>query len=74
MSDERSTATLRIALIVLAVVILLYSVLIATRPLLGVQLVILLFFAYLIWRFYYLASRFVGAFERIADAMETPKR
>ena len=74
MSTERTSTTLRIALIVLAVVILLYSVLIATRPLLGVQLVVLLFFAYLMWQFYHLASRFVGAVERIADAMETPRR
>ncbi|UPV74440.1 hypothetical protein M0R89_18150 [Halorussus limi] len=58
------------ALGVLAVLVLLYSVLIATRPLLGVTLVVLLFGAYLAWRTFHLAVQFVAAVERIADAME----
>ena len=61
---------LRIALAVFAVFVILYSLLIATRPLLGVVVALLLFGAYLAWRFFRLAIRFVVAFERIADAME----
>jgi len=49
---------------------LLYSVLVATRPLFGVLLVILVFGAYLAWRWFLLGVRFVAAVERIADAME----
>lgn len=70
MSDETDSPTLRIALLVLAVLILLYSIVVATRPLLGVTLVTLLFVAYLAWRFLHLAARFVATVERIADATE----
>lgn len=68
---EREPPTgLRVALVVVALLVLLYSVLIATRPLLGVSIVVLLFGAYLLWQFFYLATRFVRAVERIADAKE----
>lgn len=70
MSAERNPANLRIALGVFALLVVLYSLLIASRPLLGVQLVMLLFVIYLAWRFFHLATRFVAAVERIADAME----
>ena len=60
------------ALALLSVLVMLYSLLIATRPLLGVMVVVLLFLAYLLWRSLHLAVRFVAAFERIADAMEGP--
>ncbi|MFC7079861.1 hypothetical protein [Halorussus caseinilyticus] len=66
---EPSTG-LRVALGVLALVVVLYSVVVATRPLLGVAIVVWLFGAYLLWRFFRLAARFVRAVERIADAME----
>ncbi|MFC4448315.1 hypothetical protein [Halorussus aquaticus] len=68
-AHEPSTA-IRIALGVVALLVVLYSLLIATRPLLGVTFVVWLFGAYLLWRFFHLAARFVGAVERIADAME----
>ncbi|WP_276301406.1 hypothetical protein [Halorussus lipolyticus] len=68
-SDEPSTG-LKVALGVVAVLALLYSVVIATRPLFGVSIVVWLFGAYLLWRFVLLARRFVRAVERIADAME----
>ncbi|UPW00472.1 hypothetical protein M0R88_18465 [Halorussus gelatinilyticus] len=66
---EPSTG-LRVALGVLGVLVLLYSVLIATQPLLGVMLVVLLFGAYLAWRWFLLGVQFVAAVERIADAMD----
>jgi uncharacterized membrane protein len=68
-ASEPSTAT-RVALGVIAALVLLYSVLVATRPLLGVLLVILVFGAYLAWRSFLLAERLVAAIERLADATE----
>lgn len=68
-TSEPSTAT-QVALGVVAALVLLYSVLVATRPLFGVLLVILVFGAYLAWRWFLLGVRFVAAVERIADAME----
>ncbi|WP_132060707.1 glycerol ABC transporter substrate-binding protein [Halorussus amylolyticus] len=71
MAESESPRTaLHVALGVLAVVVVLYSVLIAGRPLLGVSVVLGIFGAYLAWRLFGLAVRFVAAFERIADAME----
>lgn len=67
-SDE--LLLLRIALGLLGVLVVLYSLVVATRPLLGVVVALLLFGVYLAWRFFHLAVRFVTAFERIADAME----
>ncbi|WP_137287304.1 hypothetical protein [Halorussus salinisoli] len=68
------SVVLRAALGVLAVLAFLYSLVIANRPLLGVTFVVWLFGAYLLWRFFYLAARFVRAVERIADAMDRPDR
>ena len=69
--EARKPSTgLRTAVGVLALLVLLYSVLIATRPLLGVAVVVWLVGLYLVWKFFLLASRFVRAVERIADAME----
>jgi hypothetical protein len=61
---------LKVVLAVVAVIVMAYSLLIATRPLLGVFTVAALFGAYLLWRFVYLASRLVRAVERIADSLE----
>jgi len=72
MSDRyQSRTALHVALVVLALVVLLYSLLVAARPLVGLSVVAWLFAAYLAWRLFGLAVRFVAAFERIADAMET---
>jgi uncharacterized membrane protein len=60
----------RIALAIFAVLVMLYSLLIATRPLLGVFTVVGLFGTYLLWRFFHLATRFVAAVERIATSLE----
>ncbi|WP_246045699.1 hypothetical protein [Halorussus ruber] len=65
---------LKIALGAIALVVVLYSIVVATRPLLGVTFVVWLFGLYLLWRFFHLAARFVRAIERIADAMESPGR
>lgn len=62
--EPPDTRWLRVALAVLAVLVLAYSVLIVTEPLLGVVVVLVIAGAYLAWRFVY-------AFERIADALET---
>lgn len=70
---EPSTA-LRACLAVVAFLVLAYSVLVATRPLLGVFVVILLYGAYLLWRSFHLAVRFVRATERVADAVEVLAR
>ena len=67
-SDE--SLLLRITLGIVAVFVVLYSLLISQRPLLGLLVVHLLFGAYLLWRFFHLSSRFVRAVERIADSME----
>jgi len=66
--------TLKIALGAIALLVVLYSIVIATRPVLGVTFAVWLFGLYLLWRFFHLASRFVRAIERIADAMESPGR
>lgn len=68
-SARTASTTLRIAGGVLALVVLLYSVVVGARPLLGVAVVVWLFGLYLLWRFLLLASRFVRAVERIADEM-----
>lgn len=68
--ERRRSTALRTFLVFLAAVVLGYSLLIATQPLLGVLLVLLLYFAYLTWQFLGLARRFVGALERIADSMQ----
>lgn len=65
---------LRVGLGVVAVLVLAYSFLVATRPLLGVLAVGLPFVAYLCWRSFRLAVRFVRAVERIADATEVLAR
>lgn len=67
---EGPSTGLRITLGFVALVVLLYSVVIATRPLLGVSFVVVLFGVSHLWRFLALASRLVSAVERIADAME----
>ncbi|USZ68168.1 glycerol ABC transporter substrate-binding protein [Halorussus salilacus] len=67
-NDERRG--LRILQALVGLLILLYSVVIASRPLLGIAVVLLLFGAYLAWQFLELAGRFVVAVERIADALE----
>lgn len=67
---RQSSTGLRIALGVFALLVLLYSVLITTRPLFGVAIVVWLGGLYLLWKFFLLSSRFVRAVERIADAME----
>jgi len=64
------STTLQIALGVIALIVLAYSVLIATRPLLGLSVVSWLVGLYLLWWLLTLAARFVSAFERIADALE----
>ena len=61
---------LKVALGLLALLGLAYSLLIATRPLLGVLFVVWLAGFYLLWRFLHLAERLVRAVERIAGAME----
>ncbi|WP_135806296.1 glycerol ABC transporter substrate-binding protein [Halorussus marinus] len=71
MSDtDRDGRALELALAVVGLVAVLYSLLIAARPLAGVTVVAWLFGAYLAWRSFGLAVRFVVAVERIADAME----
>ncbi|WP_243700418.1 hypothetical protein [Halorussus pelagicus] len=67
---RKPSPVVRGTLALLSVLVMLYSLLIATRPLLGVLVVALLFVTYLLWRSLNLAVRFVAAFERIADAME----
>lgn len=64
MSEIERNQFVRLALGVLAVLVLLYSLLIARRFLFGVSLVAWLFVVYLFWRF-------VRAVERIASALES---
>ncbi|WP_192498426.1 hypothetical protein [Halorussus halophilus] len=68
--ESRRSKMLRAFLVFLATVVFLYSILIATQPLLGVFFVVFLFLAYLAWQFLGIAKRFVVALERIADSME----
>lgn len=71
---QEPSIALRVALVVVAVLVVLYSLVIMTRPLLGVSFVVLLFGVYLLWRFLHLAARFVRAVEQIADTLEKPNR
>ena len=66
------SSALRVALGVVAILVLLYSVLILAEPLLGAMVVVWLVGFYFLWRFVHLAGRLVEAVERIADAMEAP--
>jgi len=66
----RSPSALGLGFAVLAGLVVLYSVLILAQPLLGLSVVFWLVAVYLLWRFLELATRFVRAVERIADAME----
>ncbi|WP_435174558.1 hypothetical protein [Halorussus sp. AFM4] len=68
---EPSTA-LKVALGVVAFLGFAYSLLIATRPLLGALFVVWIAGFYLLWRFLHLAGRLVRAVERLADATEAP--
>jgi len=61
-----------VALIVLSLAVMLYSLLVAARPLAGLSVTAWLFAAYLAWRLFGLAVRFVVAVERIADALAAP--
>ena len=67
---EGNENSVKFGFVVLAVLVVLYSLLISQRVLLGVSLVVWIFGAYLAWRFFLLAGRFVRAAERIADSME----
>lgn len=64
----------RIALVSVALLAILYSLIIMTRPLLGVGFAFLLFVLYFLWRFFHLAARFVRAVEQIADSLEKSNR
>ena len=64
MSRIEQNQFVRLAFGVLAVLVLLYSLLIARRLLFGVSLVAWLFVVYLFWRF-------VRAVERIASSLES---
>jgi hypothetical protein len=74
MTNESAIPTLEIGLAVLAVVVILYSVVIASRPLFGVFVAVGIFAAYLLWGVLTIAARFARAAERIADSMEDEKQ
>ncbi|NHN59217.1 glycerol ABC transporter substrate-binding protein [Halorussus sp. JP-T4] len=65
---------MKVALALLALLGLAYSLLIATQPLLGVLFVVWIAGFYLLWRFLHLAERLVRAIERIADGTEGRNR
>ena len=62
--DERGSRSVLVPIVIAAIVILLYSVLIAGQLFAGMSVLISLFLVYL-------AYRFVRAHERIADALES---
>ena len=62
-SREKTNRYGLLAVAILAVLVLLYSVLVMQRALYAVSFVLPLFLLYLVWRF-------VRAHERIADALE----
>lgn len=69
-SEDYRHRRLHFVLGIVAVFVLLYSLLITARPLLGVEVILWLLGVYLLWRFLLLTTRFVRAVERIADALE----
>jgi len=69
-SSENPPSPIQVGLVALAVLVILYSVFVITQPLLGLTFATWLLGLYLLYRFLLLATRFVSAVERIADALE----